>query len=87
MFLLVSFLGVDPQYGLYSGIVGPFIYALLGSCKDVAIGPTAVLALMVQPYVSDYGPDMAVLITFLAGCIIFVFGILHLGKKSQDVCR
>lgn len=78
-------LGLDPQYGLYSGIMGPFVYAFLGSCKDITIGPTAILALMVQSYVSDYGPDMAVLITFLAGCIIFILGILHLGKKSRDV--
>lgn len=40
---------------------------------------------MVQPCVSDYGPNMAVLITFLSGCIIFVLGILYLGKKSHDV--
>lgn len=64
--------------------MGPLVYAFLGSCKDVNIGPTAILALMVQPYVNDYGPDMAVLITFLAGCIIFVLGILHLGKKIQS---
>lgn len=76
------FLGLDPQYGLYSGIMGPFVYAFLGSCKDLTIGPTAILALMIQPYVSDYGPDMAVLITFLAGCIIFILGILHLGKLN-----
>lgn len=73
--------GLEPQYGLYSGIMGPFVYAFLGSCKDVTIGPTAILALMVQSYVSDYGDDMAVLITFLAGCIVFVLGLLHLGES------
>lgn len=61
--------------------MGPFVYAFLGSCKDVNIGPTAILALMVQPYVTEYGADMAVLITFLAGCIVFILGILHLGKS------
>lgn len=30
--------GLPPQYGLYSGFVGCFVYFLLGSCKDVTIG-------------------------------------------------
>lgn len=81
------FLGLEPQYGLYSAIVGPLVYALLGSCKDIAVGPSAILSIMLQFYISDYGADMAVLLTFLAGCIVFIFGILHLGKKLYVVCK
>lgn len=30
--------GLPPQYGLYSGFMGSFVYFLLGSCKDITIG-------------------------------------------------
>ena len=32
--------GLEPQYGLYSAFVGGAIYALLGGCREVSIGPT-----------------------------------------------
>lgn len=62
------------------------MYAILGSCKDVNIGPTAILSLMILPYVEALGPDMAVLITFLSGCIIFLLGALQLGKFYSILC-
>lgn len=30
--------GLEPQYGLYSGFMGCFVYFFLGSCKDITIG-------------------------------------------------
>lgn len=30
--------GLPPQYGLYSGFVGSFVYLIFGSSKDVTIG-------------------------------------------------
>lgn len=75
-------LGLEPQYGLYSGIMGCFVYAIFGSCKDVNIGPTAIMSLMTQPHVEKLGADMAVLLSFLSGCIIFLLGLLHLGKNT-----
>lgn len=71
--------GLPPQYGLYSGIMGCFVYLILGSCKDVNIGPTAIMALMIQPHVETLGPDIAVLACFLTGCVILLLGILQLG--------
>ncbi|XP_063988793.1 sodium-independent sulfate anion transporter [Diachasmimorpha longicaudata] len=71
--------GLNPEYGLYAGFMGPFVYILFGSCHNITIGPTAIMALMVQPLVFNYGPDMAVLICFLKGCIIALLGIFHLG--------
>ncbi|XP_046987854.1 sodium-independent sulfate anion transporter-like isoform X1 [Schistocerca americana] len=71
--------GLEPQYGLYAGIMGAFLYIPFGSCHNLVIGPTAILALMVQSSVSNYGPDIAILLTFLTGCIIALLGLLHLG--------
>lgn len=30
--------GLPPQYGLYSGFIGSFVYLVFGSSKDVTIG-------------------------------------------------
>lgn len=71
--------GLDPVYGLYSGFMGCFIYFIFGSCKDLNIGPTSILSLMIQSHVFNLGPDMAVLSTFTTGCIIFLLGLFNLG--------
>lgn len=73
--------GLTPEYGLYCGFMGGFIYAIFGSCKDVNIGPTSIMALMLQDHVSRMGPDMAIIITFLAGIIIFILALLNLGNN------
>ncbi|XP_011881298.1 PREDICTED: sodium-independent sulfate anion transporter-like [Vollenhovia emeryi] len=71
--------GLNPEYGLYSAFMASFIYIIFGSCENITIGPTAIMATMVQPLVVKYGADMAVLIAFLKGCIIALLGILNLG--------
>ncbi|KAJ8978076.1 hypothetical protein NQ317_000634 [Molorchus minor] len=71
--------GLPAQYGLYSGFMACFVYFIFGSCKDLNIGPTAIMSLMVQPYVTAMGAAGAILLCFLSGCIIFVLGLLHLG--------
>lgn len=55
------------------------MYLFFGSCKDLTIGPTAIIALMTQKYVQGFNADFAVLLTFLSGCIIFLFGVFNLG--------
>jgi solute carrier family 26 (sodium-independent sulfate anion transporter), member 11 len=72
--------GLPPQYGLYSAFMGCFVYFIFGSCKDITIGPTAIMALMTQSYVQNLGVDYAVLAAFLSGAIIFGFGLLNLGE-------
>jgi sodium-independent sulfate anion transporter 11 len=65
--------------------MGGFVYAIFGSCKDVNIGPTSIMALMLQEHVSKLGPDMAVTISFLAGIIIFILGLLNLGQSKRSI--
>lgn len=82
LFKLVLFvIGLPSNYGLYSGIMGGFVYFILGSCKDLNVGPTAIMALMIQRHVTVLGPAAAVLAAFLSGSVIFLCGIFHLGKK------
>lgn len=56
------------------------MYALFGSCKDITIGPTAIMSLMIHSAVVDLNVEFAILGTFLSGVVIFMFGILNLGK-------
>ncbi|XP_055706994.1 sodium-independent sulfate anion transporter-like isoform X2 [Phlebotomus papatasi] len=76
--------GLEPQYGLYSGFMGCFMYFLFGSCKDITIGPTAIMSLMVANYVTA-SPDYAVLSCFLSGILIFLLGVLNLGFLVQFI--
>ncbi|XP_016999178.2 sodium-independent sulfate anion transporter [Drosophila takahashii] len=70
--------GLEPQYGLYSAFMGCFTYIVFGSCKDVTIATTAIMALMVNQY-ATISPDYAVLVCFLAGCIVLILGLLNMG--------
>ena len=40
--------GLPVQYGLYSSFMGVFLYTLLGTSKDVTLGPTAIMSLIVR---------------------------------------
>jgi sodium-independent sulfate anion transporter 11 len=68
------------QYGLYAAYMGCFMYALLGSTNAVTIGPTALLALVIYDSgATQMGPEAAILLAFLTGCIVLLFGLLNFG--------
>uniref|UniRef100_A0A8C9NB77 Solute carrier family 26 member 11 n=1 Tax=Serinus canaria TaxID=9135 RepID=A0A8C9NB77_SERCA len=69
---------VPLQYGLYSSFMGCFVYCLLGTAKDVTLGPTAIMSLLVSSY-AFHQPVYAVLLAFLSGCIQLAMGLLRLG--------
>ncbi|XP_026673077.1 sodium-independent sulfate anion transporter-like isoform X2 [Ceratina calcarata] len=73
--------GLPLQYGLYSSFMACFVYTILGSCKDVPVGPTAIIAILTRETLqkADLGPDFAVLLTLISGCACLLMGILHLG--------
>lgn len=70
--------GLPIQYGLYSAFMGSFIYSMFGTSKDVTLGPTAIMSLLVKTY-GDSDPIQAVCLTLLGGCIQAGMGILRLG--------
>lgn len=39
---------MPPQYGLYTSLMPPFIYMLMGSCSQTSFGVTAIEALFVS---------------------------------------
>nr|XP_054526217.1 sodium-independent sulfate anion transporter isoform X7 [Pan troglodytes] len=70
--------GLPPQYGLYSAFMGCFVYFFLGTSRDVTLGPTAIMSLLVSFY-TFHEPAYAVLLAFLSGCIQLAMGLLRLG--------
>ncbi|KAI3459994.1 hypothetical protein Pfo_016657 [Paulownia fortunei] len=77
-----------PQYGLYSSFVPPLVYAFMGSSRDIAIGPVAVVSLLLGTLLqneidpiknaSEYR-RLAFTATFFAGVTQATLGILRLG--------
>ncbi|KAG7223797.1 hypothetical protein INR49_026480 [Caranx melampygus] len=70
--------GLPVQYGLYSAFMGGFIYTLLGTSKDVTLGPTAIMSLLCFSVVGGQ-PHRAVLLSLLCGLIQAVMALLRLG--------
>ena len=40
--------------------MGCLVYLVFGSCKDITVGPTAIMALLSQNHVIRLGDDIAV---------------------------
>lgn len=79
---------LDPQYGLYTSVVPPLIYAMMGSSREIAIGPVAVVSLLlsamisklVDPFVDPVTYTRTVFtVTFFAGTFQAIFGLFRLG--------
>lgn len=78
--------GLPPIYGLYASIVPQLIYALMGTSRQLGVGPVAMDSLLVAVTVSQLaqaGSDayiaLAILLAFLVGAIQLLMGVLRLG--------
>ena len=71
----------SPQYGLYSAFMGGFIYPLLGTSKDLTLGPTAIMSLLCASVVGGR-PGRAVLLSLLCGTVQAALGVLRLGEAG-----
>lgn len=72
--------GVPPQHGLYTAIVGGVAVALTGGSKFQITGPTAAFVVILAPIVSREG--LAGLLTsgLLAGVLLLAMGAARLGR-------
>lgn len=71
--------GLPQQYGLYSAFLGCFLYCMFGMSKDITLGPTALVSLMVSAYGKPEVPHYAVALTLYTGIILLSMGLLRLG--------
>jgi high affinity sulphate transporter 1 len=78
--------GMPPIYGLYASLIPPFIYALTGTSRQLAVGPVAMDSLLVAAGVGalhlagieDYIAAILFL-TLLIGGVQLLLGILKMG--------
>ena len=72
--------GLPPQVGIYGYLLGGLGYALLGSSRQLAIGPTSAISLMIAGTVGEMaGGDAAryAQIASLAGFTVPSFALSH----------
>jgi SulP family sulfate permease len=78
--------GLPPQVGLYSSIVPLIIYGILGTSRVLAVGPVAIVSLLVASGVTplaetgsaDY-VQLALTLALLVGIIQTVMGLVRIG--------
>jgi sodium-independent sulfate anion transporter 11 len=70
---------VEHQVGLYTSFMGCFVYVLLGTSKDITIGPTAILSQIVASSIDTQHQVIIPLMTLMCGISQFALGFLELG--------
>ncbi|MFT4986745.1 MAG: SulP family sulfate permease [Glaciecola sp.] len=78
--------GLPPIYGLYASTIPLIIYALFGTSRQLAVGPTAVVAIIVAEGLSELAEigsaefiQLAIVLALMVGVIQFLMGIFRLG--------
>ncbi|MFK7908007.1 MAG: SulP family inorganic anion transporter [Chitinophagales bacterium] len=78
--------GLPPIYGLYAALIPLIIYAIFGTSMQLAVGPVAIVSMLVMTGVSQFAEpeselfiQLAILTGLLAGLIQLAMGVLRLG--------
>ena len=72
--------GVNPEQGLYTGVIAGFFISFLGGSRVQIGGPTAAFVVIIYGIVSQYGISGLATATFLAGLMMIVMGLLKFGN-------
>ena len=78
--------GLPPVYGLYASVMPLLVYSLLGTSRQLAMGPVAMDSLLVAAglgVLAVSGVDeyiaLAILLTFMVGTIQLLLGLFRMG--------
>ena len=78
--------GLPPIYGLYASTIPLIIYALLGTSRQLAVGPVAMVSLLTAAGIgtlAEGGTEtyimLAITLAFFVGMIQFLLGVFRLG--------
>lgn len=86
--------GVPPIYGLYAGVIPLLIYPLLGTSKNLSVGPVAIdmliiaagVSLLAEPNSIEY-ISLAIVLTMMAGGLQLIMGSMQLGAVFNFFSR
>jgi SulP family sulfate permease len=78
--------GLPPIYGLYASTLPLILYAIFGTSRQLAVGPVAMVALLIATGVSnmaepgsDHFIQLAILLALMVGAIQLLLGLFRLG--------
>jgi SulP family sulfate permease len=79
--------GMPPIYGLYSAVVPLYIYAILGSSRQLSLGPMAITSLLLSVTAANYGyeeqsseyVELVLNLSMVVGVCISLLGLFRLG--------
>ena len=89
--------GVTPEVALYASIVPMTVYAFLGTCRELSVGPAALISLMTAQAVMMVSPaatqgseewlTIAILLAFMVGAVQVALGLARLGVLVNFISR
>lgn len=77
--------GVSAEKGIYSAIISGIIVAFLGGSRVQITGPTGAFIVITQSVIAGYGTQGLIVATIMAGIILILLGIFHLGKLIKYI--
>ena len=77
--------GVTPTVGLITAIIGGFIVSAFGGNTVQIGGPTGAFIVIVYNIIATFGLQGLAIATFIAGIILVVMGLFHLGTVIKFI--
>lgn len=77
--------GVPPQHGLYTVLIGGSLIALTGGSRFNVSGPTAAFVVILLPITQQFGVGGLLLCTTMAGVILIAMALLRAGALLQFI--
>lgn len=77
--------GAQPEQGLYTAIVAGFFVSIFGGSKLQIAGPTGAFVVVLSGITAKYGIVGLQLATMMAGCMLFLMGMLRLGSVIKFI--
>lgn len=77
--------GVTPTVGLITAIIGGFLVSALGGNSVQIGGPTGAFIVIVYNIIAMYGLQGLAIATFIAGLILVLMGLFHLGTVIKFI--
>lgn len=77
--------GVPPQHGLYTVLIGGSVIALTGGSRFNVSGPTAAFVVILLPITQQFGVGGLLLCTSMAGVILIIMAFMRAGALLQFI--